>query len=132
MSKRPGVLLYFDRVLFLDRLSDEQNGQIFRAAIQYARDGVVPEFSDPALLIAWDFLRPALDEDAEKYLAKCERNKQNAVKRWHPNGCERMPNTNTDTSTNTDTNQLQPQTQRNDLARAERLLAERKKGAADE
>lgn len=120
MGKRPGVLLYFDRVVFLNRLSDEENGKLFRAIILYARDGIEPEFSDQALLMAWDFLRPALDEDAESYDAKCEKNRQNAVKRWHANGCERMPTTDADTTSSTRTNQMKPH--HNDLERAQELL----------
>lgn len=126
MSNRPGVYLYFDRVVFLDRLSDEQNGKILRAIICYARDGNDPEFNDQTLLLAWDFLRPALDEDAVKYEAKCERNRQNAVKRWHANASDRMPNTNPNSKT--EQNQSQPQTQRNDLERARELLKQMKEG----
>ena len=129
MADRPGFMLYFDRVVFIDRLTDEQNGQIFRAAIKYAKDGREPDFSDTVLWMAWDFLRPALDEDAASYNAKCEKNRQNAAKRWHANACERTPTT--DATTTTNPKQPQPQPYRNDLALAEKMLEIRKKAAAD-
>ena len=37
--------------------------------IRYARDGEEPKFDEPVLWMAWDFLRPALDEDAARYMA---------------------------------------------------------------
>lgn len=106
MKKKPGVMLYFDRLTFLDRLDDSQRGRLFTAIINYARDGEVPQIEDLALGMAWDILRPVLDLDAERYEAVCEKNRQNALRRWQSaDACECMPNT------NTDPNQIQTQFQ---------------------
>lgn len=126
MGKRPGVLLYFDRVVFLDRLTDEQNGKIFSAVIRYARDGEEPKFDEPVLWMAWDFLRPALDEDAARYEAICEKRKASIQKRWEAertNEYKCIPNTTPKTKSNTNTASYQPHgAVRDDLALAERLL----------
>ena len=86
MQKRPGVMLYFDRLTFLDRLDDEQAGKLFKSLIRYSRDGEVPEIGDLALGMAWDVLRPVLDYDAERYEAICERNRRNATGKRKPLG----------------------------------------------
>ena len=111
MKKRPGVMLYFDRMTFLDRLDMTQRGELITAIIDYARDGAVPEINDPMLGMAWDVLRPVLDLDAERYEAICERNRRNGEQRKkkpvEASGFDWVPNTNTDT----DINQTQTQTQ---------------------
>ena len=63
-KQMPGVMLYFDRLSFLDRLDDAQTGKLFRAVIRYARDGEVPEIDDVMFGVAWDVLRPMVDYDA--------------------------------------------------------------------
>ena len=111
----PGVMLYFDRLSFLDRLDDAQTGRLFRAVIRYARDGEVPEIDDLKFGVAWDVLRPMIDYDAQKYAEMCEKRRQNIQRRWekvHENTIEYkcIPNTNTapdsdqpETSTSPDT-----------------------------
>ncbi len=111
----PGVMLYFDRLSFLDRLDDAQTGRLFRAVIRYARDGEVPEIDDLMFGVAWDVLRPMIDYDAQKYAEVCEKRRQNIQRRWkkvHENTIEYkcIPNTNTapdadqtETSTSPDT-----------------------------
>ena len=57
----PGVMLYFDRLTFLDRLDDAQTGRLFRALIRYARDGEAPVIEDVMFGVVWDVLRPMVD-----------------------------------------------------------------------
>ena len=134
MGKYPGVMLYFDRLTFLERLNDAQAGQLFRAIVRYARDDLPPEWSDPSLALVWDFLRPALDQDKQRYAQICERNRRAVERRWakrdtRVSDCipNTTPKTNTTTYTNTyaTTNTMQP---RDDLALAERILAARRNG----
>ena len=110
MKKKPGVMLYFDRLTFLDRLNLTQRGELITAIIGYARDGTVPEIIDPLLGVAWDVLRPVLDLDAERYEAVCEKRRQAASRRW--SDCDAiaskcMPNTNP----NQTQNQIQTETE---------------------
>ena len=109
MKKRPGVMLYFDRLTFLDRLSDEQAGRLFRCILAYAENGVVPEIEDLALGMAWDVIRPVLDYDRERYEAICEKRRQSVQKRWNTNVSSCIPNTNTDP--NQTQTQIQTQTE---------------------
>ena len=82
MKQKPGVMIYFSQVPFLQRMSAEQRGDLFLYIIEYAQHGVVPEIEDPLLGMAWDVMRPAIDLDTERYEARCERNRQNIQKRW--------------------------------------------------
>ena len=134
MGKYPGVMLYFDRLTFLDRLTFEQAGELFTAIIYYARDKKEPEFTDKALQMAWDCLCPSLDEDRIRYEKICERNKRAIERRWGKRDtsvCNGIPNTNTNINTNpnTKTNSYTTTTTnqpRNDLELAQRMLSRRR------
>ena len=64
---RPGVMLYFDSVRpALNRLDDTQCGRLFRAVVDYAEYGVVPEL-DALVGMVFDLLVPKIDRDAERY-----------------------------------------------------------------
>lgn len=65
MSK-PGVMFYFDVRPCIKRLNLNEKGQLFEAILDYAESGIEPEL-DGALGIAWDFIKPRLDQDTERY-----------------------------------------------------------------
>ena len=97
MKEKPGVMLYFDRLPYLNRMDDMQRGRLFLWIMEYAQYGVVPEIEDPMLGMAWDVVKPAIDLDTERYEAKCERNRENIQKRWNKDSnttvSSRIPNT---------------------------------------
>ena len=65
---RPGIMFYFDLIQpLLTQLSDEQAGQLFRAAFNYAQYGVLPSFEPGMIGMAWALLQPAIDRDSERY-----------------------------------------------------------------
>ena len=107
-KQMPGVMLYFDRLSFLDRLDDAQTGRLFRAVIRYARDGAVPENDDVMFGVAWDVLRPMVDYDAQRYAEVSEKRRLSALRRWekaqeNANASVCIPNTETTTETATTT-----------------------------
>ena len=65
-KKQPGVMLYSDIRPCLNRMSRQEQGELFVAILDYAQYGVVPEL-DGLLGVAWDFIQPRLDRDREKY-----------------------------------------------------------------
>ena len=67
MAERPGVMLYFDIEPGLKMLDDPQRGQLLTAIMDYAHFGVVPEFSEPLLSMAWSFVKTSIDRDGERY-----------------------------------------------------------------
>lgn len=92
-KKRPGVLLYFDVRPSLRRLSLEEKGRLFEAILDYGEQGEPPQF-DGMLGIAWDFIQPRLDIDAERYDQRCRQAQEAAQKRWGKQSdageCERI------------------------------------------
>lgn len=65
-GKRPGVMVYFDLRTSLKCFSLEDKGVLFDAILAYAEDGDLPCF-DGALEVAWGFIQPRIDADAERY-----------------------------------------------------------------
>ena len=81
-KQKPGVMLYFDLRPCLQRLTNEQRGVLFTAILDYAESGVLPELVDVAVGIAWDFVKPRIDRDAEAYAGKVEKARAAINKRW--------------------------------------------------
>ena len=77
MGKQPGVMFYFNTRPALDKLTLDEQGLLFRAILDYGELGLVPEF-DRMLGLAWEFIRPLLDRDRERYQLQC-RKKEYAV-----------------------------------------------------
>ena len=74
MSERPGVLIYFDDVRpFLNRSDDKTCGALFRAIIEYAQYGVIPDNLDPLSGMAFEMLKPKIDRDSDSYKKKLEK-----------------------------------------------------------
>ena len=75
---RPGVMIYFDAVRpALSRLDNDQLGSLFRAILDYGEFGAVSDL-EPMAGMVFDFLRPKIDRDAEKYEESREQ-RQHAV-----------------------------------------------------
>lgn len=74
MSKRPGVMLYFEIRDAVDELSDAETAKLFRSILNYAQFGEVPDFSgeDRVLRIIWANVQRSIDRDTERYEATCE------------------------------------------------------------
>lgn len=83
-GKRPGVMVYFDLRTSLKRFSLEEKGILFDAILSYAEDGDVPVFSG-SLEVAWDFIQPRIDADAERY-ANVSKARSMAAKQSHVPG----------------------------------------------
>ena len=81
MGTQPGIMLYFDIRPCLARLTMDQQGQLFNAILNYGEFGVEPDF-EYMLGIAWDFIKPRLDRDRERYEEICEKRRQAILTRW--------------------------------------------------
>lgn len=109
MSKeQKGFIVYGDIKPVVDRLSDEEAGQLLRGMLNYFVDGKPPKF-DGVLEFVFIPIKQQMDRNAIKYESKCEKMRANANKRWQKtneyNGMQlhaNDANTNTDTNTKTD------------------------------
>ena len=81
MGKQPGVMLYFDIRPCLARLTMDEQGQLFRAILDYGEKGIEPDFRY-GLGIAWDFIKPRLERDRERYEEISEKRRRAARQRW--------------------------------------------------
>ena len=64
-------------------LSDVQLGRLMRAVFIYAKDGSLPpDDTDQAVRVAFAFIKADVDAERDAYKRRCERNKENARKRW--------------------------------------------------
>ena len=85
MGSQPGVMLYFEVRPCLIRLNDGEKGQLFEAILDYGEHGIVPDF-DGKMGVAWDFIKPRLDRDSERYAEKtqkplCENSKNKSFRK---------------------------------------------------
>lgn len=64
---RPGIMVYFDMMGPLSKLPDADKGRLFWAMLEYGKFGIVPEFSDLSMSLAWEFIRPKIDKDEAEY-----------------------------------------------------------------
>lgn len=90
---KKAFVLYADQYEPIRTLSDAQSGILFKMLFEYNNTGTTPdaEKTDPMVFMAFMFLKNTLDRDNDKYLKKCEKNKENADKRWNANASERIP-----------------------------------------
>ena len=112
MSKeKKGFIVYDDTQEVVSRLSDEEAGQLFKGMLGYSVDGKAPKFKG-VLEFIFIPIKQQMDRDAEKYEAKCEKNRKNIKRYWEKvksdtNEYERIRSntmaTNKDTDTDTDT-----------------------------
>ena len=116
-KEQKGFIVYGDIKATADELSDEQLGQLFRGMIDYFVQGECPRFTD-SLKFAFIPIKQQMDRDADKYIEKCEKMRDNANKRWNDmqkhtiasksnqldaNDANTNTKTNTKTITNTNT-----------------------------
>ena len=94
------ISLYYSYREQLEMLPDDERGRLIIALLDYAENGTIPIF-DGASKMAFSFIRAQIDRDSGKYAARCQKNRENAIKRWnsentnacnriqpHANGCE--------------------------------------------
>lgn len=89
-------------------LSSDERLELYDLICGYAFQGSTPAIKHGKVAALWALIRPALDQDAEKYEAKCERNRKNATRSQSQplaaNGYQSLPmatNTNNNSNTNT-------------------------------
>ena len=81
MQKKESFLLSLDDEVLFNRLTDEQAGKLIKAIFLYEKTGETSNL-EFGLDLAFTTIQVKLDKNREKYKAKCEKNKENANKRW--------------------------------------------------
>jgi hypothetical protein len=82
MSKnKKSFLLYCDLIHTVDQLTNEQAGDLFKHILRYVNDQE-PQTDNVITRIAFEPIKQSLMRDLVKYKSICERNSDNAKKRW--------------------------------------------------
>lgn len=95
-DKVKGIFINVDNRAQVDMLTDEEAGVLFKAVFAYVDDGKEIETNNRSLAIVFSVFRTQIDNAAEKYAIKCERNREIALEGWRvkkeldANVCERM------------------------------------------
>lgn len=82
MNNKKGFILYTDYYQYFKELTDEELGEVFRAVFEYQRGGEIKIFKQKYMHFLFILIKNNLDRDNDKYDKMCERNRQNAIKRW--------------------------------------------------
>ena len=83
--KAKAILLQPDMAVYLDMLSDEEAGILFKAIFRYAAEGEIIETEDRAVKMAFFVAREQIDRSSEKYERACIKKKEAMQKRWLKN-----------------------------------------------
>lgn len=83
--RKPSFLVYYDNEVIVLRLPDDEAGKLFKSLFPYGREEIKPDFEkSPALAMAFDILSMAIDRDKERYVKRCEVNRENGRKGGRP------------------------------------------------
>ena len=83
MGKREYFPAFFSYKRTLKRLTDEEFGRVFRAALEYAENGTEPDLTDKEMF-GFDFIKEDIDRANDKYENLCEVRKANGSKGGRP------------------------------------------------
>lgn len=101
---KKSIIIYADCIAILEELTYEQAGRLFKAVLSYVNEEPVTEIDgDPAVKMAFVVIKKQIDRDAEKYTAKCEKNREIALAREQKKR-EARQNTNVHERVRTNTN----------------------------
>lgn len=85
MAKGPkGVTILFSLSEAINALNDSDRGKLLSAILDYAEHGTNPKFNGE-LKIVFACVKPTIDNNISAYESRCQRNSQNAKKRWNIN-----------------------------------------------
>lgn len=122
MKKRDGFVLHDSTTLQFAELTGEEVALVVRAIIAYHFEGKEPDFPDRFLRMAFSDFRRRYDEDAEKYLNRCEQNRANINERWSKQSNTSEYNRIQSNTTNTDE-------KRTDEKRIDKNILEEREGS---
>lgn len=117
-KKMKSIILYLDNMAAINCLSDASAGRIFKSIMEYANTGIFPEFEEEGIKALFMMFAAQIDRDTEAYITKCEKNAENARKRYEArkttaacdgkppqaNGCLSKSNTNSKNNSNSSGN----------------------------
>lgn len=81
---------YHSYLEVMEELNDAEKGRLFTACLTYSKTGESPQLCGNERFVFPTF-RAQIDRDNSRYDKKCQKQAENAKKRWHANECDGMP-----------------------------------------
>jgi hypothetical protein len=81
MSKKPGVMIYYDVKQAVDKMSDKHAGILLRAILEFGFEGTIPQLPDKLNLI-WPMIQMRLQLDDHRYHQLYYKRRYAAHVRW--------------------------------------------------
>lgn len=107
-ENKKSFLLYCDIIHTVKKMPKEKAGELFIHILEYVND-LNPQTDDLLINISFEPIKQQLKRDLKKYQSTCDKNRENALKRWNNKNAtasERMPtdakNADIDTDNDTD------------------------------
>lgn len=75
-------ILYLDQYEPIKNLTAEQKGKLLDVLFLYNLDEN-PTIEDPIIKLVFGFFKTTFDRDTDKYLKRCDKNRENVRKRWN-------------------------------------------------
>lgn len=97
-----GIVFRYEWLSVIKCFNETEGIEIVCSLLEYGKSGVKPDFSDKSMAIVFNMLAAQIDEDKQRYLETCNRNAENAKKRWakekqeDKNNYERIPSNTTE------------------------------------
>ena len=79
-KRPPAMTILLDNETIIEMLSNEENGQLFRALLRFAKYGEITEFADKSLQMAFNVISNQIAQYGERYSEKCRINAENRRK----------------------------------------------------
>ncbi len=74
----------------MSSLPDKVRLEVYDALFEYVETGVEPQLSDTAHA-AFVFVRADIDEEVTKAIARCDKMRENVIKRWRKQETPKQP-----------------------------------------
>ena len=83
-QRKNGFLLYKNYIKTVNKMTNEQAGELFKMILHYANTGELLESEDPRVDSAFDFIGERLEFNTQSYAETCQKNAENAAKGGRP------------------------------------------------
>lgn len=84
MNRKDSFILYNNMFDMIEELSNEEAGELIKSVFQYSINGGIPKFEKGSIKsVVFKSIKNSIDINTEKYIKRCEKNSENAQKRWN-------------------------------------------------
>ena len=82
-KKKENFLLYHNLFPMIEELGNEDVGDVIKSVFNYSMNGEIAKYEKgSAKSMLFKSIKNSIDINNEKYIAKCNRNRENILKRW--------------------------------------------------